>query len=180
MPPHCDAIDGPVVRAAMKALEAEDVTIILPYVQKKDEEEVRRAFARVIPLRKDGALSREVAELHFFETVVRVHRAGEGEGFTGLKPAGLSAGPVIPVVERAIEAGSPEQLVQTLTGMVEEATREKFSRMLELQAQSTKSVDDAREYVEAMLGLQVWAHKLYLGVHTPPHERRSIAGHANG
>jgi Family of unknown function (DUF6448) len=171
MPPHCDAIDGPVVRAALKALEAEDVSIILPYVQRQDEAEVTRAFQRVVPLRKNGALAREVAELHFFETVVRVHRAGEGEPYTGLKPAGLSVGPVIPVAENAIETGSADQLVNTLTGMVEQAVREKFTRMTELQAQSNRSADDAREYVEAMLGLQVWSHKLYLAIQAAPHER---------
>jgi hypothetical protein len=27
-----------------------------------------------------------LADTHFFETVVRLHRLGEGESFTGLKP----------------------------------------------------------------------------------------------
>lgn len=172
MPPHCDAIDGPVVRAALKALEAEDLNIILPYVKKDGEAEVRRAFDRVVPLRKNGALAREVAELHFFETVVRVHRAGEGETYTGLKPAGLSVGPVIPVAEKAIESGSADELVAALTGMVAEAIREKFARVLALQAQADRTVDDARAYVDAMLGLQVWSHKLYLAIHAAPHERQ--------
>ena len=171
MPPHCDAIDGPVVRAAMKALEAEDVDIILPYVKKEGEPEVRRAFERVTPLRKDGALRREIAELHFFETVERVHRAGEGEAITGLKPAGLDVGPVIPVAEKAIETGSADQLVTTLTTMVTEAVSEKFPRVMALQARGNPTVDEAREYVEAMLGLQVWSHKLYLAIHAAPHER---------
>jgi len=172
MPPHCDAIDGPVVRAAMRALEAEDVNLILPYVKKDGESEVRTAFKRVTPLRKDSALAREVAELHFFETVVRVHRAGEGEAFTGLKPAGLSVGPVIPIAEKAIDTGSDDELVKSLTGMVEHAVREKFARMKELRAQASGSVENAREYVEAMLGLQVWSHKLYLAIQAPPHERQ--------
>jgi hypothetical protein len=169
VPPHCDAIDGPVVRAALKALEAEDLNIILPYVKKDGEAEIRRAFDRVVPLRKNGALAREVAELHFFETVVRVHRAGEGEPYTGLKPAGLSVGPVIPVAEKAIETRSADELVATLTGMVTEAVQEKFARVMALQKQANPSVDEAREYVEAMLGLQVWSHKLYLAIHAAPH-----------
>jgi Family of unknown function (DUF6448) len=49
-------------------------------------------------------MSREVADRYFFETVVRVHRAAEGASFTGLKPAGLDVGPIIPVAERAIES----------------------------------------------------------------------------
>ena len=32
MPPHCDSMDGPVVKAAMKALESGDVRAVLPFV----------------------------------------------------------------------------------------------------------------------------------------------------
>ena len=49
-----------------------------------------------------------MADLYFFETVVRVHRAGEGAAYNGLKPAGLDEGPVIPIAEKAIETASPE------------------------------------------------------------------------
>jgi hypothetical protein len=34
MPPHCDSMDGPVVTAAIQALNAQDVDLILPYVHK--------------------------------------------------------------------------------------------------------------------------------------------------
>jgi hypothetical protein len=179
MPPHCDSMDGPVVKAAMRALDVEDVRIILPYVPKDGEAEVIRAFERVVPLRKDGTLSREVGELHFFETVVRVHRAGEGEPYTGLKPAGLSEGPVIPVAEEAIESGSADALVRMLTGMVEQAIREKHQRVMELKARPRPSVEEAREYVEAMLGLQVWSHKLYLAIHAEPHEHKPAHAEAH-
>lgn len=78
MPPHCDTMDGPVVRAAQEALHRGDVSIILPYVPREGEEEVIRAFDRVMRARQAGEASREVADLYFFETVVRIHRAGEG------------------------------------------------------------------------------------------------------
>jgi hypothetical protein len=53
--------------------------------------------------RHEGPASREVADRHFFETVVRLHRAGEGAPYTGLKPAGLDVGPVIPVAEHGLQ-----------------------------------------------------------------------------
>ncbi|MGD1994338.1 MAG: DUF6448 family protein [Anaerolineae bacterium] len=172
MPPHCDTMDGPVVKAAMKALEAEDVNIILPYVPKEAEEEVRRAFGKVIQVRRGGALAREVADLYFFETVVRLHRAGEGAPFTGLKPAGLDVGPVIPVAEKAIETGSPDALLDLLSDMVRTEVRRRFEHMMHLKAHADKGVDEAREYVKAMLGLQVWSHGLYEVIKADPH-----AGH---
>lgn len=100
MPPHCDTMDGPVVTAARKALDANDVTLALAYVPESGEAEVRAAFDKVQKARKAGPEAREVADLYFFETVVRVHRAGEGAAYTGLKPAGLDEGPVIPIAER--------------------------------------------------------------------------------
>jgi hypothetical protein len=174
MPPHCDAVDGPVVKAAMKALEEEDVNIIFPFVPQAGEAEVGRAFAKVVRVRKGGVAAREVADRYFFETVVRIHRTGEGALFTGLKPAGLDTGPVIPVAEQAIETGSPEALLDLLSGLVRDEVRRRFEHMMHLKDQAGKGVEKDREYVGAMLGLQVYAHSLYKSIKAEPH-----ASHAN-
>lgn len=168
MPPHCDSLDGPVVTAAKKALEAGNINLILPYVPKEGEAEVIRAFEKVMKIRTDEAV-REIADLYFFETVVRIHRMGEGASYTGLKPAGLSEGPVIPVAEEAIESGSPDELIHVLSEMLREEITQRFHHMLHLKEHADKSVDDAREYVEAMLGLQVWSHSIYERVHGEAH-----------
>ena len=176
MPPHCDSMDGPVVKAAMRALDAEDVKLVLPYVPKEGEAEVIRAFKKVLPLRQDGALLREVGDLYFFETVVRIHRAGEGAPYTGLKPAGHSEGPVIPVAEKAIETGSPDELLELLSDTVQAEAKKRFDRVMQLKSRAKGTVDEAREYVQAMLGLEVYSHKLYLCAKAGPHE----AHHAHG
>src|SRR3970040_1187712 len=41
---HCDGMDGPVVKAAQKALASGDVNHVLIWVQTADEQEVRQAF----------------------------------------------------------------------------------------------------------------------------------------
>jgi hypothetical protein len=168
MPPHCDTLDGPVVTAAKKALDAGDVNVILPYVPKEGEAEVLHAFEEVMKIRKDES-AREIADLYFFEAVVRIHRMGEGAPYTGLKPAGLSEGPVIPVAEKAIESGSPDQLIEVLSGMLREEVTQRLHHMMHLKGHANKSVEDAREYVEAMLGLQVWSHSIYERIHGEAH-----------
>jgi hypothetical protein len=170
MPPHCDSMDGPVVVAAQKALEQNDINLILPYVPKEGEEEVIQTFNKVLPLHKKPNGAREIADLYFYETVVRVHRAGEGAPFTGLKPAGLDVGPVIPIAEKAIETSSPDELITILTGMLKEESEKRFHHMLHLRHHEGESVEHAREYVEAMLGLQVWSHKVYTTLKSQPHE----------
>ena len=169
MPPHCDTLDGPVVKAAMRALEAENVDLILPYVPKDGEAEVTRAYQQVMRVRKQGAEARELADSYFFETVVRIHRAGEGAPYTGLKPAGLDPGPIIPIAERAIETGVPDELLTVLGQMVQSEINQRFERMMELQRHAEQSVDAARAYVQAMLGLQVYAHTLYQRIKAQPH-----------
>lgn len=179
MPPHCDSLDGPVVQAARRALDAGDVTAVLPFVPKSAEDEVRQVFTAVQDVRDDGADMREVADRHFFETVVRLHRAGEGAPFTGLKPAGLDHGPVIPVAERAITSGSADELVSLLTGRVGEEVRQRLAHVMELKAAEHNGVDAARAYVQAMLGLQVWAHGLFKATRAAAHEEVHAGGHAH-
>lgn len=172
MPPHCDTMDGPVVKAARRALESGNLNEVLPYVHKEGEAEVRKAFERVMLARKGDAPAREVADLYFFETVVRVHRAGEGAPYTGLKPAGLSEGPVIPVAERAIETGNADALIEALSGEVCKEISHKFEHLMHLKRHLREGVDAERRYVEAMLGLEVYSHHLYETLHSEPH-----AGH---
>ena len=170
MPPHCDSMDGPVVKAAMEALESADVRVVLPFVPEEGEPEVTEAFEKVIKARVQSPEAREVVDRHFFETVVRIHRAGEGAPFTGLKPAGLGHGPVVPVAEKAIEDGSPEELVKVLTDTVEKQIRERFEHVMHLKREAQgKGVTEMRGYVEAMLGLEVYSHKLYECAHAEPH-----------
>lgn len=171
MPPHCDSLDGPVVTAAIKALDEGNVDLVLPFVKEEGEEEIRTAFVRSIAARGAGPEAREVADLYFFETVVRVHRRGEHAPYTGLKPAGLDVGPVIPMAEQAIESGSPDDLVGLLSDVVHEEAKRRLERVLALRPAPGARVPEVREYVEAMLGLQVWSHMIFTTLRSDPHAR---------
>jgi uncharacterized protein DUF6448 len=172
MPPHCDTMDGPVVKAAARALEARDCDVVLPYVPAGAEGEVRRTFDGVLEVRDQGDEARDLADRHFFETVVRLHRAGEGEPFTGLKPAGLDHGPVIPVAEGAIETGSADDLIRVLCDAVAKRAASQLSAVAELRHSADGDLEAKRRYVSAMLGFQVWAHKVYECVESAPHHAR--------
>jgi hypothetical protein len=178
MPPHCDSLDGPVVTAARAALARGNVDLVLPYVHTDGEAEVREAFDRTMASRALGRAAQDVADRWFFETVVRMHRAGEGATFTGLKPAGLDVGPVIPTAERALESGSADELVDLLCGAVHDEVVRRHAHAMELKEHAGEGVPAARAYVDAMLGLQVWAHKLHGQIAAPAH---ALAGaHEHG
>lgn len=178
MPPHCDSKDGPVVKAAMKALERGDVTIVLPYVPAEAEDEVTTAFEKVATVRASSPQAAEVADEWFCETVVRLHRAGEGAPFTGLKPAGLGHGPVVPLAEKAIESGDPRDVAEILSAALHDEVARKFEVVRGLKAHEGDSVADAREYVEAMLGFIVWSHKTFQCIQSDPlHAHGSAHAH---
>lgn len=161
MPPHCDTMDGPVVKAAKLALEKGTVNLILPWVPKKGEDELKQAFERTLRVRKLGKEAKELADYWFFETAVRVHREGEGEPYTGLKPAGLDEGPVVPRAEEAIEKGDANEVIEFLSHTIKEEVQKRLDHALSLKDYDENDVDAAREYVEAMLELILYSHKLY-------------------
>jgi hypothetical protein len=145
---HCDSLDGPVARDAMVALEKGDPATVLKWVRKEDESEIREAFQLALAVRAKGADAKTLADRYFLETLVRVHRAGEGEGFTGLKPAG-SVDPGIAAADAALRSGSPKELARRLASAIDEGVRKRFALALERSKHNAESVDAGRSYVEA-------------------------------
>ena len=145
---HCDTLDGPVVSDARAALAKGDVTPVLKWVRPADEAEIRAAFAQATSVRSLSPAARQLADTYFFETLVRVHRAGEGAPFTGLKPAG-EVEPGIAAADRALESGSVDGLVTAMTAHVAEGVSERFARAAAARKHAGDTVDAGREYVEA-------------------------------
>jgi len=157
---HCDSINGPVVMAARAALEAGDPALVLIWVQSEDEAEIRKAFARAQRVRGAGGEARELADLWFFETLVRVHRRGEGAPYTGLKgpdyeiPAGIAA------ADRAVDGGALGGLDQQLAEHALEAIRDKFAALDELRGFLPADVEGGRAYLHAYVEFIHFVEKL--------------------
>ena len=145
---HCDTLDGPVVQTARAALDKADVTPLLKWVQTDDEEEIRVAFQKTLSVRAKGAEAKELADMYFFETLVRIHRAGEGAPYTGLKP-GEAIDSAVALADKALEAGSVDKLVDVLTKAMANGIRERFEHASETQKHADDTVATGREFVEA-------------------------------
>lgn len=146
---HCDGLDGPVVEAAREALSSGHVSLALVWVQKEDEPEIREAFKRTLEVRALGGEARELADGYFFETLVRIHRAGEGAPYTGLKPAGRDLGPAIPLADEALVKGSVDRLVGLLTDEIRRGVTRRFDHALAAREEWTGGVEAGREVVHA-------------------------------
>ena len=164
---HCDTLDGPVVSLAKQALEKGDVKIVLPWVAAEKEKEIREAFDLAAAVRGKGAKEKEVADRYFFETLVRVHREGEGAPFTGLKPAGLDLGPAIPAADEALDSGDPRPLLKLVNDKVHEGIHKYYTEARERRAHAKDSVEAGRAYVQAYVPYLHFVERLYNDAVTP-------------
>jgi hypothetical protein len=158
---HCDSLDGPVITDAKKALNQKNVDFVLIWVQKEDEAEIRKAFQDALAMREINSETQEFADRYFFETLVRVHRKGEGATFTGLKAAGIGFGPAIDAAEKTVTSKSVESAKQLLLHTVEERLEQRFQKMRSKQNYDPKDVEAGREYVAAYVDFIHYMEEVY-------------------
>ena len=166
---HCDGLDGPVVKAAQRALATRNPALVLIWVQEKDEPEIRKAFEQTLAVRELSPQARELADRFFFETLVRVHRAGEGAPFTGLKPAGRDLGPAIPAADEAVRVGSVEPVRHLLTVAIQDRLRHQFGEVMATKTFEPDDVAAGRAHVKAYVEFIHFVERLYDSTMNTPH-----------
>ncbi|MCL5024354.1 MAG: DUF6448 family protein [Nitrospirae bacterium] len=158
---HCDTLDGPVVITAKAALERGDVTPLLKWVKKENESEISELFKKTLVVRSKGAEAKELADMYFFETLVRIHRAGEGAPYTGLKPAG-TVEPSVAAADRALESGSSEDLVKLVNEAAAKGICERFARVVEARKHADYTVEAGRAFVAAYVDFTHYVERLHM------------------
>jgi hypothetical protein len=158
---HCDGLDGPVVKAAQRALESGELNFVLIWVAQSDEAEIKSLFEKTLAVRQLNAQARELADMYFFETLVRIHRAGEGAPYTGLKPAGRDLGPAIPAADKALETRSLEELLSILTETITEGVTDRFKEVVAKDNFSSDDIEGGRRYVKAYVEFLDYVETLY-------------------
>lgn len=146
---HCDTMDGPVVKDAKTAIEKNNINYVLKWVQPAAEQEVREAFKLSMKVRELGPDARTLADKYFFETLIRLHRTGEGVSYTGLKPSGTPVDKRILSADMSIEKGNLDPLKGLIPEEKMAELTERFHRVLELKNFNPDDVTAGREYVEA-------------------------------
>jgi hypothetical protein len=173
---HCDTLDGPVVKDARAALEAGDPSRVLRWVAAEKEAEIREAFAQARAVRALGPEAQALADRFFFETLVRVHRAGEGEPYTGLKPAGVEIEPAVAASDAALATGSADALARMVTAAADRGIRERFARAAEAKKHADETVARGREFVAAYVEFMHYAERLHGdAITSPAHEGHAAA-----
>lgn len=171
---HCDTTRGPVVTAARSALAAGDVRVVLHWVRAEDEAEVRAAFEHAMKVRALSPEAQALADRFFFETLVRVHRAGEGAPYTGLTDEDPE--PIIAAVDRALDTGSADHLERELVEAVRSGLAARFAAARAARNFPPGDVTRGRDFVAAYVQLTHWVEGVMTSAegggdhHPPQHE----------
>ena len=144
---HCDTLSGPVIVDAREAIQRADVTPVLKWIRAADEPEIRQAFERTIRVRGASKEAALLADEFFFSTLVRVHRAGEGAPFTGLKATPPAA--IEQASDDALETGEIDALASRVAAQLKEQIVRKAEEARELRGHAGHSVEAGRAYVAA-------------------------------
>jgi hypothetical protein len=145
---HCDSYDGPLIKDALKSLETSNIKPVLKWIEEKYEPEITSLFNKTVSLKGGDKEVYAIVEKHFLETLVRLHREGEGAPFTGLKPAG-SASPIIVMADQAIAGGEVNTLTTKLDAHLNKVLTDKYNEVMEKSLKKDNSTAEGREYVKA-------------------------------
>ena len=156
---HCDTLDGPVVAAARKALDSGNVNLVLLWVQKKDDAAIRKHFEKTLAVRKAGGDAKELADHYFFETLVRIHRAGEGAGYTGLKPGPVE--PAIAAADKALETGKLQEVAHLISKRTEQGLHRHFDDVMKKKKYNANDVAAGRAFASAYVEFTHYVERLY-------------------
>jgi hypothetical protein len=146
---HCDQMNGPLVADAKKAIEQNNVNIVLKWVQAAHETEIKEAFNQMMKVRELSPEAKALSEKYFFETIVRIHRAGEGVAFTGVKPEGTPIDERVMAADKSIELGNLSPLEGLVAKKDLPELTERFNKVMSLKNFDVNNVEAGREYIEA-------------------------------
>lgn len=146
---HCDQMNGPLVSDARKAIEQNNVNIVLKWVQAENETEIKEAFSQMMKVRDLSPEAKALSEKYFFETIVRIHRAGEGVPYTGIKPEGTPVDEKVMAADRSIELGNLSPLEGLVTKNNLPELTKRFNKVMSLKNFDVNNVEAGREYIEA-------------------------------
>ena len=146
---HCDTMDGPTAIDGKKALETGNINYAFKWIFPEHENELKEIFEKTLKVRKLGKDAQELADRYFLENLVRLHRAGEGAPFIGLKPSGISIDEKIAAADKSIEVGNLTPLKGVLSDEEIHALEGKFKKAMSLIDYDVNDLSAAREYVEA-------------------------------
>lgn len=157
---HCDSVAGPVAKDVKLALDSGQLSPVLKWIRATDESELRAVFDRAVSVRKSGGEAATLADQFFLETAVRLHRASEGEPYTGLKPASAADEPAPAMVDAALKTNSFEAITDSVISDIRAELKRRIEALKLTRAQVNVDPVLGREYVRTYVELVHYVERL--------------------
>lgn len=154
---HCDTEDGPAVVDGRKALQTGNTNHALKWILPAGEAELRPIFDKAVKVRGLGADAADVADSHFLENLVRIHRAGEGASYDGIKPTGTLLAPEVVAADEAMATGNLGPLLALMPADKHAQLRQRFDKARSLQQFDVNDLAAGRSYVAAYVSFYKYA-----------------------
>jgi nucleoid-associated protein YgaU len=167
---HCDTMGGPTVADGYKAIESGNINYVLKWVQPEYEKEIKNKFDLIMKMKDLSPEAKEVAEQYFFSELVRVHRAGEGASFDGLKPLGTPIDEVVEAADESIATGKLDPIIEmNEEGLIPDERMaeitERFEKVMSLKDYDVNDLEAGREYIWAYVSFFKFAEGEEEGEH---------------
>jgi len=146
---HCDTMDGPTAADGKMALETSNINYALKWILPEHEQELKEIFELSVKVRGLSPEAQELADKYFLENLVRIHRAGEGAPYEGLKPSGTPIDEKILAADKSIEVGNLSPLEGFVTQEEIHELEGKFSKAMALKDFAVDDIEAGRAYIEA-------------------------------
>ena len=170
---HCDTAEGPAVTDGRTSLATGNLNHALKWIPADGEAELREVFEKALKVRTLGTDAAELADRLFLETLVRIHRMGEGVGFTGIQPAGTQIDPVVTAADEAIARGSADDLLPLVPDERRAELHRRFDVAMAVKDFDVDDVAAGRRYLAAYVAFFTYAEG-------EEHEHDGHEGHAHG
>lgn len=154
---HCDTEDGPAVNDGRKALQTGNVNHALKWILPEGEAELRPIFDKAVKVRALGTDAAEVADRYFLENLVRIHRAGEGASYDGIKPTGTVLDPKVVAADEAMETGNLNPLMALIPADKHSELRRRFDKAMALKQFNVNDLAAGRAYIAAYVSFYKYA-----------------------
>ncbi|MFW7414434.1 DUF6448 family protein [Demequina sp. SO4-18] len=146
---HCDTADGPAVTSGRKALDTGNINYALKWIPADGEAELREVFDKAIEVRTLGTDAADLSDRLFLETLVRIHRMGEGVAFTGIQAPGTEVDPVVTAADEAIRLGTDAALLPMVPTDRRAELDKRFLAAMEVKDFDVDDVVAGRRYLAA-------------------------------
>jgi len=174
---HCDTVNGPVVSDAKQALEKANADIVLKWVRQQDEEKIRKAFNETLEKRKQHPKDKGNIDMSFYEEVVKLHRAGEGVEYSGIKTGEIKINPITEIADTALAKSDAGELIKMFPESARADIQSDFDEVMKKKKHMNENIAAGREYVASYVKFMHHIESLYGAENTETHGQNKETHH---